>query len=233
MVTVCWKVVVTLPYYNDFKKFPFDAGELMVSLTHKDLSKNIVLVPDLTGYEYIKSHFIPGVNKKLEVSGFDIVRSYFTLEKTDVNTNFGVAAYDKISDHIQLKYVIVLQRQLLNALIIYVIPLLIILISLFAIYTLELFGKKGVDPLRAIGGYTGLFFALVILHRNLRSSFAVGAVLYVEYLFFFTYFTLLLLVLHSLYSGRYGKIKFFNYMWSLFWLIQFGLWFITTLYTFY
>jgi len=78
---------------------------------------------------------------------------------------------------------------------------------------------------RTLSAYTGLFFALVILHRTLRSQYQLGKLLYIEYFFFFTYIGILILVLHAgllqIYRGRANIImKLFDWFQMFFWPIQ-------------
>jgi hypothetical protein len=192
-----------------------------------------MLLPDLTGYSHINPYLVPGASQNMATPGFTTEKSFFSYEKQELNTSFGMEAYAQVSDRYELNYILVLSRNLINAFIVYLLPLLIILFSLFAMFLL-------INPSNVriiVGSYTGLLFALVLLHQTLRNSYPTGDILYLEYFFFFVYTTIMLLILHGLLFKLYDKRKKFLYYTSLlrtfFWPIQLTAWIITTIIIFY
>jgi TctA family transporter len=119
--------------------------------------------------------------------------------------------------------------------VLYLIPLLVILFSLFSTLLVE--GLRS-EPLSILGGYTGLFFALIVLQRSLREQLPTGSTLYLEYAFFYTYITIILLIIHTILMYYYKNWESYQkkslyLMRIMFWPFQLIAWLITTLIVFY
>lgn len=239
--SIGWKIETLLPQNYNYKLFPFDVLHTVVQLEQSDITKNILLIPDLNSYTSLAPTSLPGIQESLALSGFTIQQTFFSFESVAPITNFGMRSYSQITDRMLLHYNIIITRALLNPLVIYFLPLLVVLISLFAIFWLAA-QRSPEDTTGFIFGvlsaYTGLFFALLLLHRTLRSEYPVGEILYIEYLFFYTYLTILLFIIHAVFIYIYTKSDRLRFLVSrlislLFWPSQLLLWFITTIIIFY
>lgn len=236
-----WKLETLLPQNYNYKFFPFDILHTVIPLEQSDITKNLLLIPDLQSYTSLAPQSLPGIQEALSISGFAIKQAFFSFEPVEQMTTFGMSSYAQVSDRVLLHYNIIMTRDLLNPLVIYFLPLLVVLISLFAIFWL--ISQKDADDIKksifsVLGAYTGLFFALILLHRNLRSEYPVGEILYIEYLFFFTYLTILLFIIHSVFLYAYTqfdriRISVSQLISLSFWPTQLILWFITTIIIFY
>lgn len=222
---------------QNFSQFPFDAINITLNMSSQDLTRNIILVPDLASYSTINPLDKPGIDKSFVLPGFDIQKTFFSLKKFMPDNDFGLNSFKTITEHYQLIYNIVLKRKLLNSFIIYILPLIVILIALFA----TLCGMREVekyDPLKSLAAYASLFFGLILLHRTIREQYGVTSTLYIEYAFFYTYITLLLLVIHAIIVYGPNSNKTFDDIITplalyLYWPIQLLLWLTTTVYLFY
>lgn len=222
---------------QNFSQFPFDAINITLHMSSQDLTRNIILVPDLASYTTINPLDKPGIDKDFVLPGFDIQKTFFSLKKFMPDNDFGLNSFKAITEHYQLIYNIVLKRKLLNSFIIYILPLIVILIALFA----TLCGMREVekyDPLKSLAAYASLFFGLILLHRTIREQYGVASTLYIEYAFFYTYITLLLLVIHAIVVYGPNSNKTFDDIITplalyLYWPIQLFLWLTTTVYLFY
>ena len=233
--TETWTTQGILSQEQQNTEYPFDQQQLRIILEHRDIKKNIILTPDLTGYKKISPESLPGLDKEFSISGFNVTQTFFEYKQFKPEANFGFTEYGKITDHFQLVYNVILHRNLLNPFVLYILPLLVILFSLFC--TL-LIASKRTDPFSMLGPYTGLFFSLIILQRSLREQHPSGSTLYIEYAFFYTYITIILLILHTILNHFYKhktayQTKVFHLMKLLFWPFQFITWLITTLVVFY
>ena len=233
--TSTWNIQGTMYQEQKYEKFPFDQQQIRIMLEHKDIEKNIILTPDLIAYKKISPEATPGLDKDFSLSGFTIEQTFFEYQKVDPNANFGFKEYGKVTDNYHLIYNIIINRNLINPFVIYVLPLLVILFSLF---TTLLIIKKTTSPFSILSGYSGLFFALILLQRSLREQYPSASSLYMEYAFFYTYITIILLILHTLIMYYYKQWDFFQNkslycMRILFWPFQFIMWLITTLIIFY
>ena len=233
--TETWTVQGLLSQDQQNTEYPFDQQQLRIVLEHRDLEKNIILTPDLTAYKKVSPESMPGLDKEFSISGFTVEQAFFEYKKFIPEANFGFKEYGKVTDHFQLVYNVILSRNLLNPFVLYILPLLVILFSLFC--TL-LISSRRTDPFSMLGAYTGLFFSMIVLQRSLREQHPSGSTLYMEYAFFYTYITIILLTLHTILNHFYKhkttyQIKILHLMKVLFWPFQFITWLITTLVVFY
>jgi hypothetical protein len=233
--TETWTVQGLLSQEQQNIEYPFDQQQLRIVLEHRDLEKNIILTPDLTAYKKVSPESLPGLDKEFSISGFTVEQAFFEYKQFNPEANFGFKEYGKVTDHFQLVYNVILSRNLLNPFVLYILPLLVILFSLFC--TLLISSRK-TDPFSMLGAYTGLFFSMIILQRSLREQHPSGSTLYMEYAFFYTYITIMLLILHTILNHFYKhksafQAQIFHLMKVLFWPFQFITWLITTLAVFY
>lgn len=233
--TSTWGIQGLIYQDQKYEKFPFDQQQLRIILEHKDIEKNIILTPDLAAYRKISPESTPGLDKEFSLSGFIIEQAFFEYQKVEPKTNFGFKEYGKVTDNYHLIYNAIINRKLINPFIIYVLPLLVILFTLF---TTLLVTTKTTSPLSILGGYSGLFFALIVLQRSLREQYPSGSTLYMEYAFFYTYITIILLIVHTILMYYYKRWESYQnkslyFMRILFWPFQWITWLITTLIIFY
>lgn len=222
--------------FNDqnFSEFPFDITTIRLNLSSQDLARNVILIPDLVAYDTLNPMDKPGIDKDFILPGFNIQKTFFSLKKLMPNNDFGLHAFRAITEHYDLVYNIFITRKLLDSFIIYILPLLVILLALFA----TLFGLreniKTFDPLKPLAAYASLFFGLILLHRSIKEQYGVVSTLYIEYAFFYTYITILFLVIHAVIVYGPNSNKFFDTIVTplavyLYWPIQLSLWLITTM----
>lgn len=235
-----WEIIglnITATIYNelDYTHYPFEEHQIVIPLEHADIGKNILLVPDLAAYTSIEPHKRPGLDITFSTTAFYTTETFFDYTPHKPNSDLGVRKYSEISDFYRLAYNAVIDVDLLAPFIYFFLPLLVILISIFAVLKLE---QPGTSPYTMIGPYTGLFFALVLLHKSLNEKAPASNTLYLEYAFFYTYIILILLVIHTMLVQKFAKSDFYQltlvpYFKVIFWPLQLIAWIITTLIIFY
>jgi len=235
-----WEIIglnVTATIYNelDYTRYPFEVHQIVIPLEHADLGKNILLVPDLEAYNSISPYKRPGLDTTFSATSFYATETFFDYTPHKPNSDLGVRKYLDVSNLYRLAYNIIIDVDLFAPFIYFFLPLLVILISIFAVLMLE---RPGTSPYTMMGPYTGLFFALVLLDRSLHEKAPSSGTLYLEYAFFFTYIILILLVVHTMFGQRFGKRGFYQltlvpYFKIIFWPLQLVAWIITTLIIFY
>lgn len=233
--TVTWNIRGSVYQKQNYEKFPFDRQELQITLEHYDIEKNIILTPDLESYKKISHEDTPGLDKSFTLTGFTVEQTFFSYKAINPVTNFGLNDYGKTTDHYQLIYSLITTRSLVNPLLLFFLPLLGILFSIFCIL---LVARRDSQPFSVLGPYTATFFSLIILQRVLRDQYPTNTTLYIEYAYFFTYFTIILLTIHTVLIYLYPKWnyyqdKVFPLVRLLFWPFQLASWLITTLIVFY
>lgn len=233
-----WNISATFLQKHRYSFFPFDKVHIDIILASADFENNVILTPDFSGYKSYDVDPLPGITNKINIPGYYLDRSFFSFTVIPSYDEVGLDALRNVTEKIRLHYNVILKRKLINPLIIFMLPLLIILFSMYAVFLVTQRWHGVFDAFRSLGAYTGLFFSLVILHQTLRSQVQSGELLYIEYFFFFTYMTILLLVLHTLLlrvSSRATLIgeKISPLLKLVFWPLQFILWFGITMIIFY
>ncbi len=236
--TVGWNISAQFAQKHRYSFFPFDKVHVDIVMSSTDFENNVALTPDFSGYKSYDVDPLPGITNQISIPGYSLERSYFSFSVIPPADEVGLDALRKVTDKVQLHYNLILKRKLINPFIMFFLPLLVILFSIYAIFLLSQRGTTHFDAFRSLTAYTGLFFSLVILHQTLRNQVQAGELLYIEYFFFFAYITILLLVFHALIRRAHPTIrqateKMAPYLRLLFWPLQLALWFAVTMFTFY
>lgn len=231
------KFTLTLNQTTNFGKFPIGTSSLAIYMQPNDVIHRLVLIPDVIFYQNLNPSLLPGIEKDITPSSYELLRSFFTIQKNkshlliegDATTEIN---FFKTCFHIQY------HRKVIDILIIYFLPLFVILISTYAIVWVLIKGKLAItcvqDILAVIAGYTALTFALILIQATLRDKFQANQIMFIEIFFFTSYFTITLLVLQSLYhftkllkstDHQEEKTNQIDSILILFWPLQFLTWF--------
>lgn len=217
---------------SNFGKYPFDVRKIVISMEYPKTHSNIMFVPDLEAYSMPSSNSKMGIGTLSKIGGFTVRKSYFEYMISQ-STNY--------TDQVQpvLSFNILLQRSLLNPFFVYFMPLLLILIALFAvIYAFEK-ASQITDAIKfqSIAIITALLLSLVLLHRNLRTDLQTQGIMYIEYLFFSIYVIMSLLVLYIVFVKESIKIivveQRIPIITFLYWPIAMLVWYIITVLIFF
>jgi hypothetical protein len=238
-VLVTWKFRVTLEQDFSYRQFPFEQNDVQVRILYPDLSKNILLVPDLDSYHVLNPSARPGLNGAISVPSSETVSSYFTFEDIAYQTTFGNRA--PVADYPALRFTIVVKRIFLNPFIANIIPILIVALIMFIVLYIasrEHDERSGVTTMSVIQSSAGFLFILLLAHVNERNRIVTPEIAYIE-LFYFSMYVLVSLqaiVLAMLFRGSRWKIFEYHDNLSLklsFWPVLLGIWYAVTLLRFY
>lgn len=233
-----WNFQANFLQKHRYSWFPFDRVHVDLTIASADFEHNILLVPDFSNYQSLEIDPLPGIANQISIPGFTLERSFFSFSAIASYNEVGLESVKDVTENVQLHYNVILTRNLTNPLIIFFLPLLIILFTIFAVFLLSYKGHFKTDSFKSLSSYTAVFFSLVILHQTLRGQYQAGELFYIEYFFFFTYISMLILILHALLI-RVSRFRFFidrkisPYLSILFWPVQFALWFTVTMLVFY
>ena len=233
--TIRLNVSATIYQELDYAKYPFEKYQIIIPIEHSELEKSVILVPDLMSYISINPYKLPGLDTTFSKNSFNVVKTFFDYTRRVPNSDQGVRSGQEISDYFRLGYNSIMTANLFVPFLYFFLPLIAILIAMFAVLILE---TRATSSTAMIGTYTGLLFSLVLLHRALYERAPSSGVLYMEYAFLFTYIILILLVVHTVLVQRYVKSDFYlitmlNFFKAVFWPIQLAAWIITTFIIFY
>jgi hypothetical protein len=198
-----WRFQVILHEKFDYSRYPFARENIWIQLWHKDFHDNVILVPDLEGYDETTPLSFPGLLKDLEIPGWDIESSNFSIKTRSDKSNFGFMNNLGPTHIPELFFNIHIIKEITGPLVTHIIPLSIVLILLLSILLLtnkdddkkELFGF---NTLSVIATCAGFFLVVVFSHIDLRENLSTKGIVYIEYYYFIIYVFILGVALNSL-----------------------------------
>jgi hypothetical protein len=193
----------------------------------------VLLVPDLVSYTLTSPHAKPGLEETLELSGWSIVGSFFDYKFGNYNTDLGIPDYEGEESLPELHFNVELKRNVLNALIANGIPIVVVLLMLFAIIlkkTDDVDESKlfGFNPSGVMRICSALFFVVLLAHIQMRNSLQIEEIVLLEYMYFIVYLAILATALHTFLFFSKVDLPIIRYKESLipkllFWPVVLGL----------
>ena len=238
-VLVTWKFRATIEQEFSYQQFPFEQNDIRLVILYPDLSKNILLVPDLDSYGILNPSAMPGLNTEITVPSSETISSFFTFKTIDYNTTFGNET--PVNSHPALSFNMAAKRIFLSPFIANMVPILIIALIMFVVLCASSdneSSRSGVTTMNVIQSSAGFLFILLLAHVNERSRIETPEIAYIE-LFYFSMYVLITLqaILLAMSLGGSGW-RLFQYHDNLilkqaFWPTLLSTWFAITLVRFY
>lgn len=205
---VGWDFRVTLRLNLRYTDFPFDKRHINIEIQPLNNNDHLLFTPDLSSYSYTNPSQKSGLNTRIQISGSDVLESYFNYSLETYNSDFGYNNKSLFEEVPVLHYNIYLRRKLLNAFVTYLIPifvtLIMVFIMIFAVGKTE--ERQGI-----IESMAAFFFVLIFSHIDLRKEIVTADLIYIEYFYFMAYFMLILSTFNLIiYSKNKSLIFDFN-----------------------
>lgn len=202
-VIIGWYFEATLRQPFDYSRYPFDHSTIWVRMWHKQFSRNIVLVPDYEAYRATGLPDIFGIEEAIVLGAWERENTYFDYHLSNYDTDFGIPDYVGQDGFPELHYNVVVKRKFENAFVIYLLPLFLVAMLLFAaLLTVSgrhaLSERFGFNTSNFIAGCSALFFVTMLAHIQLREQFDSGGIVYIEY-FYILMYTLLVIATTNTY----------------------------------
>lgn len=187
-----WYFEATLKQSFDYTHYPFDHKTVWIQLWARDFSGNVILMPDLQSYKNTDLTSIFGIEDQIVLGAWIGENTYFDYRESTYDTNFGIPHYIGQEGFPELYYNFVVKRRFDDAFIVYLLPLFLVSILLFAALLTVSESRKSSDLIGFnISGFLGmcsaLFFVVLIAHIQLREQFAGARVVYLEYYYILMY----------------------------------------------
>ncbi len=241
-ITVGWYFDILLRERFDYQLYPFDVENVWLRMWHKDIGKNVILTPDLAAYSLSNIKNLPGLEADFVLPGWQLVSSFFDYKVHGYQTNFGIEQFKAKDNFPELHFNIILKRRFLGIFVGNLMPLLVVLVVLFALVlstskvgNIEILGFNFSGVLASS---SGLLFGVLLGHTELRSSLNASGLVYLESFYLIMYMMLLLVILNAYIFCKHPD--FFIVKWSdnllaklIFWPLLLGLILIVTLSHFY
>ncbi|HNV70109.1 MAG TPA: hypothetical protein PKO06_10450, partial [Candidatus Ozemobacteraceae bacterium] len=131
--TIGWSFSTTLRQSFDYSTYPFDQQNIWIRMWHQDFDRNIVLVPDLNGYNWLNPSMKPGIDEHIILPAWNIEKSYFNYNLLDYNTNFGINSYNGQDRFPELHFNMLIRRRFLDPFMSSIVPLLVVALQMFSV----------------------------------------------------------------------------------------------------
>jgi len=226
-----WAFVVELEQVPSYGLYPFGIYNMPFTIKGKNKDENTMLVPDMAAYSSMFPIDNPGIDNRLSITGWNVLQSSYSYRFSGRNfsnlgnvNSQGRAPDIRLNLFISTKFMDILVSKLLSVMVI--VTLLFVLI----------FIRDKANILDTVLGCSGLFFALVLDHVNLRERVQSTEVMYLEFIYLTVYGFLLLTILSSVYLKKIEEadvVRLNSFMRNYFWSAFFGVMAIATMWRFY
>jgi len=202
-----WDVRVTLRLNLSYKDFPFDKRKIDIELVPIDNNDYLLFTPDLISYKYTNPDKLSGLDSKINISGSQVLESYFNYSLETFDSDFGYGMKGLFEETPVLHYNINIKRKLLNAFITYLVPIAVTMIMVFILLTA--IGKTE-ERQGVIESMAAFFFVLIFSHIDLRKEIVTADLTYIEYFYFISY-AMLILATYNMVAYSKNKVALFDY----------------------
>lgn len=191
----------------DYSRYPLEIEYLKLDVQSRSDSGGVVLVPDVESYKF-GSNRKPGLSENIFVPGWEVFRSYFTLELSENSEpTYGMAKSFDNNQFYDLYFNVGLKRIFLDAFISNLTPLIVVAIILFAVALLP----NSIDISRILGICVSVFFVIVFSHLSIRRNISANEIFYLEYFFIWIYIALLLVPVDAFRETLGLRMPLFEY----------------------
>ncbi|MCX5813832.1 MAG: cache domain-containing protein [Proteobacteria bacterium] len=242
MRVIGWYFQATLYGRLDYSRYPVDYERLGIQIRHQDLGKNVILIPDLEAYKFINPSTLPGLGKDFVIPDWEVKNTFFEFIMKNYDTNFGIQDYSGQDNFPELYFNIMIKRNLVDAFIRNMTPLIIVALLLFAVMFImaeEKMSKKfAMDIGENLVFIGSMCFVIIFSHINTRGRIPTQEIFYLEYFYFVIYIALLWVPISAILFVGGNKSSFIQYKGNLFskllyWPVILGALFTITMITFY
>ncbi len=234
-----WYFAATLRQPFDYSRYPFDRQNVWVRMWSRDFSRGALLVPDFSSYYDTLPTDMPGIENNFVYNGWTPIYSGFSYALNAYDSSFGLPRGPAATKFPELYFNFVLKRSFLGPFTDYILFGLAASLLLFGILTLttsneNLKTRFGLSTAGVVTAVSGLFFAIILKHNQLRTTLGTPATAYLEALPYILYLLLILVGLNAILLSSPFNVRFIEYRQNLmpkllFWPILFALLLLVTI----
>ena len=211
--TVGWYFWATLREPFEYAEYPFDEQDLWLRIWPRDFSYDVVLVPDFASFASLDPITLPGIESEFVYSGWTPVYSGFSYSVQPFDTSLGIGAAGEYQNMPELYFNFILDRNFLGPFvehIIFGIAVGFLLFGLLALTTDDenLKTRFGLSTAGVLGAASGLLFAVILKHNQLRTTIGNRGVSYIETIPVLLYVGIIVVVLNAILLAAPVKPKF-------------------------
>ncbi len=234
---VIWYFGADLRQRFDPTRFPFDQRTVEIRLTSAYPGMNILLTPDLEGYERLNPRLLPGIDSQMDINNWMLHTSRFSYSEGRITQSVGLDAREQVIGVPELRFTVQIQRVALGPFIAYLLPALIAALMTFG-YLLSAHepGRKE-EVANALTYAAAVFFVVAVIHTGLRDQIAAVGITYIEHIYLLLYVALIAVAANMFLLAWHPEWWIIRYrenlvMKVMYWPVFVGVLLVTTLFTF-
>lgn len=241
--TIGWFFSAKLRQPFGYAQFPFDEQDVWLRMWPRDFSEDIVLVPDYASYTSMTPGSLPGIEHEFVYSGWTPLYSGFSYSDQPYDTSFGIGRAGQYADLPDLYFNFVLDREFAGPFFEHVIFAIAVAFLLFGLLVLttddeQMKARFQLSTSGVLGAASGLLFAVILKHNQLRSGVAGKSLSYIEVLPIILYGAIVVVVLNAILVAapvNMKLVKHRNNLWPVlaYWPVMLAVLLIVTLAVFF
>jgi hypothetical protein len=241
--TVGWYFAATLRQPFEYAEFPFDEQDLWLRMWARDFSRDIILVPDFEAYYATDPATLPGIESEFVYSGWAPIYSGFSFSDQPYNSSFGIGDAGEFQEFPELYFNLVLDRNFGGPFFEYFVFAIAVAFLLFGLLALStddenLKGRFQLTTAQVLVAASGLLFAVILKHNQIRSNVGTQGLSYIETVPIMLYGIIVFVVLNAILLASPLNAKLVRYRNNLiptlaYWPVVLGLLLAVTLIVFF
>jgi hypothetical protein len=241
--TIGWRFHATIRQSFDYGRYPFDRQDIWLRLWHQDFDRGVILVPDFASYAEMDPASLPGLDPDFLYVGWTPESSNFSYVVNRYDTSFGYGASAQREDFPELYFNVDLKRRFLGPFFDHVLLTLAVAVLLFVILGLttndaELQQRFGLNTAGVVGAASGLLFAVILKHSQIRGAIGSQQIAYLEILPMALYVIILLVAVNAILLASPIRVPLLEYKKNLlpvlaYWPFLLGMLLVVTIVVFY
>jgi hypothetical protein len=211
--TIGWYFAATLRQPFEYAEYPFDEQDLWVRIWPRDFSRDIVLVPDFASYNTMHPTSMPGIESEFVYSGWSPIYSGFSLSEEQYDSSYGIGVAGQYPELPDLYFNLVLDRNFAGPFFEYFVFAIAVAFLLFGLLALttddeNLKARFQLTTAQVLVAASGLLFAVILKHNQLRSGVDAQGFSYIEVLPIMLYGVIVVVVLNAILVASPFNVKF-------------------------
>lgn len=182
-----WYFHATFRQPFDYSQYPFDRQDVWIRLWHPNFERDVLLVPDFAAYRNLDPRSLPGLEEQFVYGEWEPMVSAFSFVDHHYNTTFGFDPGSAEGVFPELYFNLALKRSFLGPFVDQVLFAAAVALMLFLVLVLTASDEDrktrfGFSPSGALGATSGLLFAVILKHAQLRAAIGQQGIAYLEVL---------------------------------------------------
>jgi hypothetical protein len=241
--TVGWYFDTILREPFTYTEYPFDDQDLWIRLWARDFTQDVILVPDFESYASLDPKSLPGLEQEFVYTGWTPIYGGFSLSNQPYETSFGIGKADQYAGLPEMYFNLILDRDFAGPFFEHVIFAIAVLILLFGMLVLttddpDLKARFQLSTAGVLGSASGLLFAVILKHNQLRSTIGSAGMSYMELIPIILYGVIVGVVLNAILLTSPFTVKFIHHRSNLvpvlaYWPMVLGIIYAVTLLVFF